>query len=200
MIEREAVTSEKRFPLWKAVQVAAQLVPLLGPYCQRIEVCGSVRRLKPEVKDIELLCVSAVGQSLDMFGATNYWALDMALDQMVKDGDLLVKRKNKSGQYNYGEKNKLLVHVPTGIGVDVFSTTEANWGMSKVVRTGPAEFNIRMMRRFPELRLRGHAYGGVTRLGPPGREEEDAVEIACPTELAVFDLLGWPYLNPVDRH
>ncbi len=57
-----------------------------------------------------------------------------------------------------------------------------------VVRTGPAAFNIRMMSRFRSLGMRGHAYGGVT--GQAGET------ILCPTEAQVFELLGWPYLDP----
>ena len=48
--------------------VADQLVDLLEPYCERIQIAGSVRRKKPYVKDIELLCVSKVTSSPDMFG------------------------------------------------------------------------------------------------------------------------------------
>ena len=70
-----------------------------------------------------------------------------------------------------------MVHVPSGIPIDVFSTSAQNWGMSAVVRTGPKEFNIRLMQRFRQLGMTGHAYGGVT-----GR---DGI-IECPDEETVF--------------
>ena len=46
------------------------------------------------------------------------------------------------------------------------------------------------MRRFQQLGMNGHAYGGVTRGGE---------ELQCPTEESVFELLEWEYLAPWKR-
>ena len=176
-----------------ARSVGEDLVRLLVPFCERIEIAGSIRRQRPQVKDIELLCVSRVRSTQDLFGdlATNSYELDLKLDGLVADGTVLKKRANKSGRYSYGEQNKLLVHVPSGVPVDVFSASTENWGMSLVVRTGPKEFNVRMMSRFRELGMRGHAYGGVT--------DQGGTEIECPDEETVFRLLGWPWMSPERR-
>ena len=173
--------------------VGEDLVRLLAPYCERIEIAGSIRRQRHQVKDIELLCVSQVASSLDMFGevTTNHYALDAVLDSMVADGPVLRKRLNKRGLPTYGSQNKLLTHVKTGIPVDVFSTTAENWGMALVVRTGSKEFNVRMMSRFRELGMRGHAYGGVT--------DRNGNDVECPDEATVFGLLGWPWIPPGER-
>ena len=121
-----------------AEAVGEDLVRLLTPYCARIEIAGSIRRQRPQVKDIELLCVSKVTSSPDMSGevTTNHYALDLKLDELVADGSVLKKRPNKAGRYSYGKQNKLLVHVEMGISVDVFSTDAENWGMALLVRTG----------------------------------------------------------------
>ena len=74
-----------------------------------------------------------------------------------------------------------------------------NWGMAMVVRTGPADFNIRLMATFRQNGMRGHAYGGVTKLGPHGQEGSGRVEVDCPDERTVFDLLDWPYREPWER-
>ncbi len=182
-----------RWPLRDAEQVADDLVRLLAPRCERIQIAGSIRRKRPQVKDIELLCVSKAWSSQDLFGglATNGYELDLKLDELVADGSVLKKRPNKAGRYSYGEKNKLLTHVPSGIPVDIFSAPATNWGMALVVRTGPKEMNIRMMARFKEMGMRGHAYGGVT--------DQDGTEIECPSEAKVFELLGWRYVPPESR-
>ena len=177
-----------------AEAVGEDLVGLLTPHCERVEIAGSIRRQRPQVKDIELLCVSKVTtSSRDMFdqGATLYYALDAVLDSMVADGSVLRKRLNKRGLPTYGSQNKLLVHVESGIPVDVFSTTAENWGMALVVRTGPKEFNVRMMSRFRELGMRGHAYGGVTDI--------EGSEVECPDETTVFRLLDWSWIPPEER-
>ena len=177
-----------------AEAVGEDLVRLLTPYCARIEIAGSIRRQRPQVKDIELLCVSKVTSSPDMFGevATNHYALDLKLDELVADGSVLKKRPNKAGRYSYGKQNKLLVHVETGISVDVFSTDAENWGMALLVRTGSREFNIRVMQRFIELGMRGHAYGGVT--------DQEGSDLDCLDEEAVLRLLGWPWIPPWERN
>ena len=63
--------------------------------------------------------------------------------------------------------------------------------MSLVVRTGPKDFNVRMMSRFRELEMRGHAYGGVT--------DRNGNDVECPDEATVFGLLGWPWIPPEER-
>ena len=185
---------KRRWPIEVAEPVAKSLVKRLSPYCQGIEVAGSIRRRKVQVGDIELLCISKVTSSQDMFGglATSYYALDEALEDMTRGGDLLQRRLNKVGRPTFGPSNKLLVHTPTGIPVDVFSASEQNWGMTMVVRTGPREFNVRMMARFLELGMKGHAYGGVT--------DSQGNEVDCPDEATVFRLLGWPWIPPWERN
>ncbi len=41
----------------KALEIAERTKKLLAPYCERIEIAGSIRRKKPEVKDIELVAI-----------------------------------------------------------------------------------------------------------------------------------------------
>ena len=190
---REKSEMNDRYSLASAKEVADQLVRLLAPHCERIAVAGSIRRKRPQVKDIELLCASKVTSAADLFGraVTSWRFLDKKLDALVADGSVLKKRADKSGRYSYGEHNKLLVHVPSGIPVDLFSSSTKNWGMSLVVRTGPKEFNVRMMSRFRELGMPGHAYGGVT--------DQGGAEIECPDEETVFRLLGWPGMPPERR-
>ena len=184
---------KRRWPIEVAEPVATSLGKLLTPYCQAIVIAGSIRRRKAKVGDIELLCISKVTSSQDMLGglATNQYTLDVALEDMTRQEDLLQRRLNKAGRPTFGPSNKLLIHVPTGIPVDIFSASEKNWGMAMVVRTGPREFNVRMMTRFLELGMKGHAYGGVT--------DRNGNEVNCPDEYAVFRILGWEYLSPEDR-
>ena len=116
--------------------------------------------------------------------------LDQAVRQLMADGVLGRRRRADGALSGYGRTNKLLRHVPSGIAVDLFSTTAANWGMALAIRTGPADFVVRMMARFKTLGMRGHASRGVT--------GADGSEIGCPDEARVFDLLDWPW-TPPDR-
>lgn len=172
------------FPLWQAEAVGNYLVQELGPACDRITVAGSVRRRKPMVGDIELLCVPA-GDGLFQLDR-----LDQAVQELMGRG-ILAFRLNKLGNRTYGRLNKLLIHVSSAIPVDIFSASMENYGMALFVRTGSAEFNVKAMARLKALGTPGHAYGGIT--GPDGRE------IPCPDEQTVFRHLGWRYLEPWQR-
>jgi len=41
----------------QALTIAEQCRKALAPYCERIEIAGSIRRGKPQVKDIELVAM-----------------------------------------------------------------------------------------------------------------------------------------------
>ena len=168
--------------LEKARVIAEELKNLLKPACERIEIAGSIRRQKPNVGDVELLVIpkhEGLVSPLD-------WEI-----QTLLFGGILDFRRNKRGSRVYGPKNKLMVHVPSGIAVDLFSSTEENWGMALFVRTGPREWNIKAMSRFRELGMQGHAYGGVT--------DAEGNELGCPDEETIFGYLGWAYVPPERR-
>jgi DNA polymerase (family 10) len=179
----------QRWPHVQAMAVAEALADELRTACERIEIAGSLRRKKPGVGDIELLCVPKVEP--DMFGcAVGADLLDLRLQALIKGGTL-GKRPNVKGRYTYGPKNKLLRHIPSGIPLDVFSTEARNWGMAMFIRTGSAEWNIRAMARFQQRGMQGHAYGGVTLAGN--------IEADCPEEADVFKHLGWEWVEPEAR-
>ncbi|MFW6195585.1 MAG: hypothetical protein ACOC5M_03575, partial [Chloroflexota bacterium] len=116
-----------RMPWEFAKRVGEEIADLLSPYCQRIAIAGSIRRKKEWVKDIEILAVPDVQEARNLLRevTTHENLLDRAMDWLLmcdyRDGDDLVsgglfrKRPNKNGQFTYGEKNKLLVHAPTGM-------------------------------------------------------------------------------------
>lgn len=53
----------------RALLIATNLLNDLLPFCERAEIAGSVRRLKPEVKDIEIVVIPKMRKVLDMFGS-----------------------------------------------------------------------------------------------------------------------------------
>ena len=197
---------EGRIPHEFAMQVAQDLKARLSPACERIEIAGSLRRKRPTVKDIELVYIPKVESISNLIGEPivhrNF--LEELLDHLlncdytvrVNSEDVLVsggvfeKRSSKDGRFTYGENNKLLIHKPTRIPVDVFAAKHVNWGMTLLVRTGSAGFNKRVMTRFQQLRMQGHAYAGVSTTDG---------EVDCPDEEIIFKLLGWEFMLPEER-
>lgn len=186
--------AKRRFPRNEVLPVALELAIFLTPYCQHVAIAGSVRRMVPMVGDIELLCISDVEENQHvLFGEDRLGTRELLGDgiaELERTG-VLAKRLNVNGHTTFGPLNKLMVHLPTGIPVDIFSTTAENWGMSLMVRTGSKAWNIRMMARFKAMGMAGHAYGGVT--------DANGREISCPTEEGVFRLLKWDPVFPEAR-
>jgi len=168
--------------LHKAKAIAEELKRLLESACEKIVIAGSIRRQKPEVGDIELLCVPRYINGVDQ--------LDREIGALV-DRRIVGFRRNKLGSKVYGPKNKLMVHLPSRIGVDIFSTTDQCWAVSLVVRTGGAETNKRIATAALRRGWHWHAYGrGFTT--PDG-------EVICHSEREVFEAVGMPYLKPWER-
>ena len=164
--------------LQKAKLIAEELKSLLESTCQRIVIAGSIRRQKPDVGDIELLVIPRA----------NY--LDKVLYELMMK-NILAMRLNKRGSRTYGPKNKLLVHLPSGIGVDIFPTDEECWPVSLVVRTGGKVTNqrIAMAAIRKGWHLKAYGSGFSTPLG----------DVVCKSERDVFEFVGLRYLAPEDR-
>ncbi|MBA7537414.1 hypothetical protein ES705_29681 [subsurface metagenome] len=105
--------------------------------------------------------------------------------------DMLGYRLNKLGRKVYGPKNKLMVHIPSGIGVDIFSTTAECWPVALVVRTGGKVTNQRIATAALRKNYRFHAYGSGFST-PRG-------EIICYSERQVFETVGLVYHEPWRR-
>lgn len=175
-----------KIALERAEKIAEELKRLLEPACHRIEIAGSIRRQKPEVGDIELLCIPQQVEGIDIL----IDKLDTQIGALMGQG-LLDYRLNKRGSRVYGPKNKLLLHRPSGIGVDIFSTTEECWSVALVVRTGGKRTNKEIAYRALERGMSFHAYGSGFST-PNG-------EIVCRSEQEVFEAVGLRYQRPEER-
>ena len=105
----------------KALEIAEKVKQELKPYCDRIEIAGSIRRKKPEVKDIEIVAIS-----------NNRFQLGLVVDKWRKI------KGNVGGKYLQRE-------LPEGINLDLFFATEKNWGLIFAIRTGSAEFSHKVL-------------------------------------------------------
>ncbi len=102
----------------KALEIAEKVKQELKPHCERIEIAGSIRRKKPEVKDIEIVAIPKSNRD-ELTNIVNKW-------EKVR-GDV-------SGKYT----QRIL---PEGITLDLFFATEENWGSILLIRTGDWEFS-----------------------------------------------------------
>lgn len=169
--------------LWEiAMPLAEHLRDEIKSYCQRIEIVGSLRRLKPEVGDIELL--ASPNFIPDMFG-----------EVIAGQHELIGIDWNAYGQVVKGGAKYIQIALHEGINLDLFiCTPPAQWGVLKLIRTGPSEYSHKFVTKkeyggmLPgHLRVEGGAiWQGDTMLETP--EEED-----------VYRVIGLPFCDPQKR-
>ena len=122
---------------YEALRVASDLIELLVPDCDRIEMAGSLRRGKPEVGDIELVAIPR--QVIDLFGHSTRHSLYILTD-ITRKGYRIVKGGDKYIQFEAsvrGTKKTVMV--------DLFLTTPEQWGIIFMIRTGSANFSHRLV-------------------------------------------------------
>jgi DNA polymerase/3'-5' exonuclease PolX len=152
--------------LKRAREIAEKLVEKLAPYCERIEIAGSIRREKAEVKDIEIVAIPKD-------------ELDFILPSLLPEARFI---KN-GARY----KQILLSAARSGyeeINLDLFLVRPpAQWGVIFTLRTGPARFSKSIVTRRREGGLLPSdcqvANGQIWRNGKsiPMPEEEDFLRL-----------------------
>lgn len=177
--------------------LAAALMEEMRPACHRVEVAGSVRRGKAEVKDLELVAIPAWEEILDpgdLFGERvtrrnrlHQWALSTQLVRWLKPGapDRVPWPPKEDGRYWRGE----VVGSENGAALDLFLTVPERWGIIYLIRSGPAEFSQAVVT---------HAL----RVGRPCRDgalTEGGLPIVTIDERSAFAALGLHYVPPEER-
>lgn len=183
-----------RIPLAEAHVLADELVALLSPYCERLEVVGSIRRQRPTIGDVELLAVPIAQVGLDLFGfqaTPPVYMLDEACQGMVHDDGVLGHRLDKNGRPAFGARYKRLSYKE--VGLDLFSVlSPAQWGVLSVIRTGSADFSQRLVTPLEK--------GGWMPRNLLCRDgalwTTDGHKLVTPSEQDVFAFLGRPYVAP----
>lgn len=191
--------------------IAEDLLAQLSSACVRIEIAGSLRRRKPEPKDIELVAIPAIG----------HYAVRDLFDHVVEEHPInhleeAVLTLLDLGQWEFdpevrrnGPAYKRLRHVPTGVCTDLFITDARKWGYTFTVRTGPGDFSKalvtyahRLTMFFNGSLLHKHApvydLDGKTKDCPAGDRCLRIVE--TPEERDVFAALGLSWIEPPRRN
>lgn len=190
-----ATDNKTRIPLALARIYADKAIADLLPYVERIEIAGSIRRERPDVGDVELVCIPKPGPEPqvqhDLFGQPVGVAISPA-DQLFQYLQRRCDRPDDQWHHRggFGVQNKLLLFC--GFAFDVFTTTEANWGMTMFVRTGSFQWNIAAASALRRRNMKLQPHEGV--LHKTTGEKE-----ALADERRMFELLGWPFTDPPDR-
>jgi len=168
--------SEKKYPLAYAKKIAESLVELFTPYCYRVEIAGSIRREKPEVKDIEIVCIPKP------------YMIGLFEDGMA---EIVNSWEKVKGEMEYGVCKYTQRILPEGIKLDLFFAEEIYWGLILAIRTGSAEYSHKVLAN--TWVAKGYkSENGLLMNGErvcPVREEKD-----------LFMRLSIPYTEPKYRN
>src|SRR4030066_671949 len=105
--------------LEQAQKLAQEIVDQIIPYCERIEVAGSIRRKKSEVNDVDIVLIPK-----PLLWHRIIAALQRAMDaKILKRGDSIAQLLIKD------------------VKVDFYVASKQTWGALLLIRTGSAEHN-----------------------------------------------------------
>lgn len=113
-----------------ALKVAEKVVNFIQPHYEKVQVTGSIRRKKEEVKDVDIVCIPK---------PFHEYAI---ISELAKRGKVEVKG------------SKMVRATIGGDQVDVYFANEKNFGTVLLIRTGPMESNIRLSKRARKMGMK----------------------------------------------
>ena len=164
---------ETKFSYEYAHAIALRVLDLLRPHCVRCEIAGSIRRQKPEVKDIEIVAIPKPYQT-----------------GLFEDGIAAVVNQWQKvrGEFPCKYTQRIL---PEGIKLDLFLVEEGNWGLQFAIRTGSAEYSHKVLAS--AWAARGYkSIDGYLHCGKRRYETREEIDL--------FNRLSIPYVEPKNRN
>lgn len=167
-----------RFDLATAEAIARDVVALLAPYCERIEIAGSIRRRRPVVGDIEVVAIPR-SEPVGLWGEEHIHCSEYC--RLVNEWPAV--KGQPTGRYT----QRIL---PEGIKLDLFMCRVDNWGNIFAVRTGSADFAHQVLAC-------GWVRSGYTSVD--GMLCRGGAACPCLEEIDCFRMAGAGWVDPAQR-
>lgn len=159
--------------LTDAQGIAEKIKTLVSPYCERIEIAGSIRRQRAKVHDIDFVVVAK--------GDVGWRNI----------GEELKRLKAKPNNCSGNSVIKALLPCQNGLfQVDFYRAKPSTFGIHLLVRTGSADHNVW---------LAGYAISKGMKIKYSEGLTKDNNTIVGEDEKDVFTALGLPYPLPSER-
>jgi DNA polymerase (family 10) len=173
--EDPAAIPAGRWPLAMARSLAERIVAELGPYCEQIEIAGSIRRGRGHVGDIDLVA-------------------------LPRDRAAFKERLGRHCQLEIKGEQNIIARLKNGLQLDVFlargeertllDVTPGNWGTLLLCRTGSRAFNVWLAEQAKAKGYHWNPYRGL---------EQRGLVVASETEEQLFQRLGLAWIRPEER-
>ncbi len=133
---RNPALNKMQYP--KAKAIADKIVAKLEPHCEKIHIAGSVRRMKPDCGDIEIVCEPKRIKLHNLFGP------NITHTSIKGDWSPLV---NSLGSKIKGEPTGKYIQIklPEGINLDLFMPETEDYYRMLAIRTGSADYSAKVL-------------------------------------------------------
>ncbi|MBS1623438.1 MAG: hypothetical protein JST83_05425 [Bacteroidetes bacterium] len=122
-----------------ALKRARQIQQELEPHCERVDILGSIRRKKPEVKDIEIMCLPKRKVRQPLFGDPIIGKRIASFTEAVTSLGRIIKGSPADGRY---------VQIDLwDIKLDLFIPQEQDYFRQYAIRTGSAQYSQDILAR-----------------------------------------------------
>lgn len=158
-----------RMKLEEAKVIAEKIKEQLAPFCERIEIAGSIRRKKPDCGDIEIV---AIPKPYDV------GLFESGIATVVKQWEKV------KGELPCKYTQRIL---PEGIKLDLFFADRDNWGYIFAMRTGSADYSRKVLAT--EWVKNGYKSKG-------GYLHSNGKRLTIPEEKDLFKLIGLNFVPP----
>ena len=133
------MTEQRTYPFDQAHKVATYILEVLRPWCERIHLAGSLRRMRPEVKDIEIVCEPKREFIQDgLFPENGDWLIVRDFTEGLATITDTVIKGNINGRYMQIKTTSM--NCP-GIYLDLFMPQPNDYWRQYAIRTGSAEYS-----------------------------------------------------------
>jgi DNA polymerase/3'-5' exonuclease PolX len=179
-----------------AQKVAEGVALLFEPFCERIEIAGSIRRQRPECGDVDLVVIPKIREHRDLLGNIDRREnlLLTNLIQYVRDNARSVRWKPilRGGNVVTACEPRPEAQCFSIEGrhaqIDFFVATPATWATTLLTRTGSKEHNIWISNRAIAKRGKFLASEGLWFSGRGAIHPQSEAEF--------YELLGLPFIEP----
>lgn len=131
------VSSIPSLGLSAATKIAVDICYKLQPFCEKINIAGSVRRKKKEPKDVEIICIAKTQEVKDLFG--------------IKTGEIkntsFIHLVSKLGEIIKGTPmgKMMQIKLPEGIMLDLFMPDSFDYYRQYAIRTGSSDYSFKVI-------------------------------------------------------
>ena len=167
-------STTNRIPLAEAEAIAARVVAQLKPHCRQLDIAGSIRRQRPTIGDIEVVCIPKPYEATPLFRS----GIAQVVEQWPKvRGELPCRYTQRM--------------LPEGIALDLFMPDPNGYGLQLAIRTGSAQWSHKVLAT-AWVRSGFHSKDGCLR-------RIDGSVVPVKTERSLFDAIGLKWVAPRDR-